>query len=182
MLDQVNKQQAISDTYYNRWQNVLSQMNTENALAEQIRQYNEKMKYQKDRDKVADKQWQKEFDLAKKASSSTRRSGSSGSRTSKSSKSGTTTLTNTSKTASASKTPSASDLIKGATASTKNAIKAVTTSGKAPSLSNSKAKELYKSATSGNYTYAQIKTALNSAVNNKLISSKDRDNILHSIQ
>jgi len=43
LLDQVNKQQEIDNTYYNRWQNVLSQMNTENAMAESIRQYNEKM-------------------------------------------------------------------------------------------------------------------------------------------
>ena len=80
LLDQINKQQTISDTYYARWQNVLNQMNTENALAEQIRQYNEQFEYKKERDKIADEQWQKEFDLAKKASSSSRRSsgGSSG--------------------------------------------------------------------------------------------------------
>lgn len=80
LLDQMNKQQTINDTYYNRWQNVLSQMNTENAMAEQIRQfnasqaeqirqYNEKMAYQKERDKVADKQWEKQYKLAKKSAS-----------------------------------------------------------------------------------------------------------------
>ena len=101
LLDQINKQQAINDTYYARWQNVLGQMNTENALAEQIRQYNEKMAedrrqydasmaeqvrqynekmaYQRERDAVADAQWQKEYDLAKKASSSSGRRYSSGS-------------------------------------------------------------------------------------------------------
>jgi hypothetical protein len=62
LLDQINKQQQINDTYYSRWQNVLGQMNTENAMAEQIRQfnerqaeevrqYNEKMAYQRERDK-----------------------------------------------------------------------------------------------------------------------------------
>ena len=180
LLDQVNKQQAISDTYYNRWQNVLSQMNTENALAEQIRQYNEKMAYQKARDKVADKQWQKEFDLAKKASSSSRSyRSSSGGGTSKGS---TTTLTSGGKTTTTastnSKTSTPGDLAIKVGAS---AISSKATS-KAPSLSNSKAKQLYSDATSGKYTYAQIKTALNSAVNNKLISSKDRDNILNSIK
>lgn len=78
LLDQMNKQQTISDTYYNRWTNVLNQMNTENALAEQIRQYNEKMAYQRERDAVADAQWQKEYDLAKKAKSSSRRRSSGG--------------------------------------------------------------------------------------------------------
>lgn len=36
-LEAVNQQE---DRYYQRWQNVLSQINTENALAEQIRQFN----------------------------------------------------------------------------------------------------------------------------------------------
>lgn len=76
LLDQINRRQDIDNTYYSRWQNVLSQMNTENALAESIRQYNENMKYQKQRDKVADKQWQKEYDLRKKASSSSKRKSS----------------------------------------------------------------------------------------------------------
>ena len=79
LLDQMNKQQDIGNIYYQRWQNVLGQMNTENALAEQIRQYNEKMAYQRERDKVADAQWQKEFDLAKKAKSSSGRRSSGGS-------------------------------------------------------------------------------------------------------
>lgn len=93
LLDQINKQQTINDTYYNRWQNVLSQINTENALAESIRQYNEKMAYQRERDRVADQQWQKQYELSKKASSSARRSSSSGSRTSSK---GTATLSNSS--------------------------------------------------------------------------------------
>lgn len=45
-----NKKQEIDNTYYSRYQDVLSQMNTENALAEQIRQYNESMAYQKEQD------------------------------------------------------------------------------------------------------------------------------------
>ena len=88
LLDQMNKQQTINDTYYARWQNVLSQMNTENALAESIRQYNEtlaeqkrqyeeNMAYQKQRDKVADEQWKKQYELSKK---SARRSGGSSSK------------------------------------------------------------------------------------------------------
>ena len=87
LLDQIGKQQDINNIYYNRWQNVLDQMNTENALAESIRQYNEKMAYQRERDKVADAQWQKEYNLAKKAK---RASGGS----SRSSKSGSAALTN----------------------------------------------------------------------------------------
>ena len=180
LLDQVNKQQAINDTYYNRWQNVLSQMNTENALAEQIRQYNEKMAYQKQRDKVADAQWQKEFDLAKKASSSSRSYRSSGSSGGGTSKKGTTTNTSlTGKTTSNSSNVGNLAMKVGASVVPSKTSSKTT---KAPSLSNSKAKTLYSQAKSGKYTYAQIKTALNSAVNTKLISSKDRDNILKSIK
>lgn len=179
LLDQVNKQQAISDTYYNRWQNVLSQMNTENALAEQIRQYNEKMAYQKQRDKVADAQWQKEFDLAKKASSSSRSYRSSGSSGGRTSKKGTTTNYDlTGKT-----TSNGSNVGNLAMKVGASAVPSKTSSKKtkAPSLSNSNAKELYKSAKSGKYTTAQIRTFLNSAVNTKKISSKDRDAILKSL-
>ena len=89
LLDQMNKQQDINNIYYNRWQNVLSQINTENALAESIRQYNEKMAYQRERDKVADMQWEKEYKLASKKASRTS-GGSSGS-----SKSGSAALTDT---------------------------------------------------------------------------------------
>ena len=71
---QINMQRDIDKDYYNRWQNVLSQMNTENQLKENIRQYNEnmayqkeqdriKMEYQKERDRIADEQWQKEYNL-----------------------------------------------------------------------------------------------------------------------
>lgn len=43
LLDKANKKAEIEDRYYGRWQNVLQQMNTENAMAEQIRQYNESL-------------------------------------------------------------------------------------------------------------------------------------------
>lgn len=47
ILDKANKKAEINDRYYTRYQNVLSQINTENALAEQVRQYNEKMAEEK---------------------------------------------------------------------------------------------------------------------------------------
>ena len=90
MLDLTNKKQDINNIYYGRWQDVLGQMNTENALQEQIRQYNEKMAeeqrqynekmaYQKERDKVADAQWEKEYKLASKKASSSAKKSSGGS-------------------------------------------------------------------------------------------------------
>ena len=47
LLEQANKKLEIDQMYYGRYQDVLDQMNTENALAEQIRQYNEKMAEEK---------------------------------------------------------------------------------------------------------------------------------------
>lgn len=43
VLDQTNKKLEVESLYYQRWQDVLAQMNTENSLAEQIRQFNASM-------------------------------------------------------------------------------------------------------------------------------------------
>ena len=48
LLEQYNKQLEVDQMYYTRWQDVLEQMNTENALAEQIRQFNESMALQRE--------------------------------------------------------------------------------------------------------------------------------------
>ena len=48
LLEQANKKLEIENNYYNRYQNVLAQINQENALAEQIRQYNENMALQRE--------------------------------------------------------------------------------------------------------------------------------------
>ena len=72
---QINMQRDIDKDYYSRWQDVQQQINTENQLKENIRQYNEnmayqkeqdriKMEYQKERDRIADEQWQKQYNLS----------------------------------------------------------------------------------------------------------------------
>lgn len=43
IIDQANKKLQVEDMYYNRYQDVLQQINTENSLAEQVRQYNESL-------------------------------------------------------------------------------------------------------------------------------------------
>lgn len=43
ILDQVAQKQQLENTYYSRYQDVLNQMNTENAMQEQIRQFNENL-------------------------------------------------------------------------------------------------------------------------------------------
>lgn len=44
--EKTQAQQNVENTYYGRWQDVLSQINQENALAEEVRQYNENLKLQ----------------------------------------------------------------------------------------------------------------------------------------
>ena len=68
ILDQANKKTELEQLYHARWQDVLNQMNTENALAEQIRQFDEQMAEEK-----------RQFDqLHKKSSKSSRRSSGGG--------------------------------------------------------------------------------------------------------
>lgn len=65
LSDLLKNKQSINSEYNNRWQNVLSQINKENSLAEEARQFNQKMAYQRERDKVSDAQWEKTYKLNK---------------------------------------------------------------------------------------------------------------------
>ena len=47
VLDQANRKHDIENTYYGRYQDVVNQINQENALAEEKRQYNESIALQK---------------------------------------------------------------------------------------------------------------------------------------
>jgi hypothetical protein len=60
------------DRYYGRWKDVLSQINTENALAEQIRQHNEQMALQREQF-----EWQKSQAASRSSGGSSRSSGRS---------------------------------------------------------------------------------------------------------
>ena len=83
ILDKMDREQELNNTYYQRWQDVQTQINTENALKEQIRQYDEQLAYYKAKDEreyqleiqkleeqkrqaqQAQANWEKEFALAK---------------------------------------------------------------------------------------------------------------------
>lgn len=64
---QLSNNQALDESYHGRYMDMINQINAEKEFAEKIRQYNEQFKYQQDRDKIADEQWQKEYNLAKKS-------------------------------------------------------------------------------------------------------------------
>lgn len=66
ILSQISAKQNIDNIYNERWNNVLSQINAENSLAEQIRQYNETLAFQKSEAKRQQKNWEKEYALSKK--------------------------------------------------------------------------------------------------------------------
>lgn len=71
LTQQLQLQNDISDRYYKRWSDVLSQINTENALAEQIRQYNANLAEEK-------RQFNEQMALQKKKLSSGGSGGSGG--------------------------------------------------------------------------------------------------------
>lgn len=73
----LNTQIQLDSEYNNRYQQVLSQINTENSLAEQIRQFNAQMSYQKQRDAIADAQWQKQYNATYGSKKATLSSGGS---------------------------------------------------------------------------------------------------------
>lgn len=61
LQNQLNTQQSIESLYQNKWQSVLDQINTENALAEQIRQYNETLAFQKQQAAQEQANWLKTY-------------------------------------------------------------------------------------------------------------------------
>ena len=74
IIQKTSEKRAIDTDYYNRWKDVLSQINTENTLAEQQRQFNENMAFQKEQFA-----WQKAQAAAKASSGSSIKKSSSGS-------------------------------------------------------------------------------------------------------
>ena len=135
-LEAVNQQK---DRYYQRYQDVLQQINTENALAEQIRQFNEQMAEEKrqynetmafNKQKAAQEQarWEKEYALAKSSKSSSSSSSGSTKTSTSSSSSGSTALsdggsTKTNTSSSSSNTSSSNkSSSSSSSSSTKNSI------------------------------------------------------------
>jgi hypothetical protein len=63
IIEQANKKMEVDNTYYNRYQNVLAQMNQEHAMAEEVRQYNESMAFQKEQFTEEKRQFEKSYAL-----------------------------------------------------------------------------------------------------------------------
>lgn len=69
LMNQLNTNLEVDNSYYARYQDVVNQLNTERAFDEQVRQFNEQMAYQKQRDAVTDAQWQAQYNLSRKKAS-----------------------------------------------------------------------------------------------------------------
>jgi hypothetical protein len=65
LIEQSNKKMELDEIYHNRWQDVLAQINHENALAEQIRQYNEQMALQKAKFEEEKRQYNEQLAIQK---------------------------------------------------------------------------------------------------------------------
>lgn len=63
ILEQANKKVEMDNMYYQRYQDVLDQINTENAMAEEIRQYNQNYELQVKQYEESIRQFEKEYDL-----------------------------------------------------------------------------------------------------------------------
>lgn len=59
--NKLNWEYNINNNYYDRYKDVENQINYENEQAEAIRQYNEKMAYQKEQDRLAQQRWEQEL-------------------------------------------------------------------------------------------------------------------------
>ena len=84
ILEKTNKKLEVEQKYYNRYQDVLKQINTENAMAEEVRQYNESKALEQQ--KLKEQARQHDEDMAyknkvfewEKAQAAAKSSGSSG--------------------------------------------------------------------------------------------------------
>ena len=85
--NQLSNNQSLDSEYYNRYQteyaNIQAEQQRQEAIrqweaemAEQQRQYNESLAYQKEQDKIAQQQWEKEYALSKSTASARYGSGS----------------------------------------------------------------------------------------------------------
>ncbi len=103
LLSKAETKRTIDNTYYSRYQDVLKQINTENTLAEQIRQYNASLaenKRQHNEQMALSREqfeWQKAQAAAKSATITKSSGGSSGGSSGSSSKKKTSSKSNTKK-------------------------------------------------------------------------------------
>ena len=82
VLEKANKRLEVERDYYNRYQDVLQQINTENALAEEVRQYNESLAEEKRQFNLSYAEEKRQFNRLHSSSSGGSSGGSSGNKSS----------------------------------------------------------------------------------------------------
>lgn len=73
VIEQANKKLELENIYNQRYQDVLNQINTENSLAEQVRQYNENLQLQRDQMAYQKEQDERNYQLQLKQLAEDRR-------------------------------------------------------------------------------------------------------------
>lgn len=63
ILEQANKKVELENTYYNRYMDVLNQINQENALAEEVRQYEQDFAFQQEQFAESVRQYNEQYQL-----------------------------------------------------------------------------------------------------------------------
>ncbi len=66
IIEKANKKTEIDNTYHNRYQDVLNQINTENAMEEQIRQYNQNYAFNEKQFEEEVRQYNQNYELQNK--------------------------------------------------------------------------------------------------------------------
>jgi hypothetical protein len=161
LLEKASQKREVENEYYGRYQDVLAQINTENALAEQIRQYNEKMAEEKRQFNATLAEEQRQYNASLAASKSSGGSGrsiskSSGSSTKKSTSGSSSSISKSSGSSTKTTSKSNASALNAAIAAgaskdkVSNAISLALRNGQ---ITQKEATELRKTFTPRGYTY-----------------------------
>lgn len=175
LMNRFNSNQNVRSDYQNAYQNMLSQIQNERELEERIRQYNSdlaekqrqydsNMAYQRERDKIADNQWQQEYNLSRYNTYNKTSGNTSGNNNSIALTDGNNNQT--------------TQTLSG------NSNDRIVTSNVTPFLSTKKAREWFydvemESINNNGIAESRLESLLKEALNNKTISNDDAEKILN---
>lgn len=164
--NKLNWEYNINNNYYDRYKDVESQINYENEQAEAIRQYNEQMARQKELDRIAQEQWEKEYALQQQQLALSRQQ-------TEAQKAYYSTLTDGTNDSNLNENQNIAD----------NSAKIKNVKNWSPNLSNKNANSWYatnidKPYFNGGLTESQLEKIIDSGLSSGVINNKDVDKIL----
>lgn len=191
--NQLSTSLNLDSEYNNRYNTLYSQIQQEKAtqeairqweaeMAEQQRQYNESLAYQREQDRIAQEQWEKEYALSKYNTYNNNSGGSGGyeltdGNDSQSTNSVVQNVSNAVKNAVANLTNS----IKGKSSSTSDSTRVYSAMSSPGKFSSINAQQWFKTNIEGKkFTESQIENLLSSALQNGTIKNSDVKSILNT--